>query len=101
MPYSAVSKTLLLDLSDLRNDDGSVLALDNIEGITWGPEVDGKPTLILVSDNNFSPAQFTQFVALSVSTPIPEPTTWSLWAVGLAWVMRRGCRKAQSTTPSM
>lgn len=51
-----VAKTLLLDLSDLRNDDGSVLALDNIEGMTLGPTVGGQTTLILVSDNNFGAA---------------------------------------------
>lgn len=61
-----VKRTLLLDLSSLRNDDGSVLALDNIEGITFGPMFEGKRTLILVSDNNFNPAQFTQFLALTM-----------------------------------
>lgn len=61
-----VKRTMLLDLSSLRNDDGSVLALDNIEGISFGPTVDGKRTLILVSDNNFNPAQFTQFIALMI-----------------------------------
>ncbi len=67
----AVAKTLLLDLSELRQDDGSVLALDNIEGITFGPEFEGKATLILVSDNNFSSRQFTQFIALQI-TPAPS-----------------------------
>ena len=57
-----VKRTMLLDLSSLTNDDGSVLALDNIEGIPFGPTVHGKRTLILVSDNNFNPAQFTQFI---------------------------------------
>ena len=33
--------------------------------------VDGKRTLILVSDNNFNPAQFTQFIALTVDGPLP------------------------------
>ncbi|MEO6280593.1 esterase-like activity of phytase family protein [Roseateles sp.] len=61
-----VKRTMLLDLSSLTNDDGSVLALDNIEGITFGPMVDGKRTLILASDNNFNPAQFTQFIALTI-----------------------------------
>jgi hypothetical protein len=82
-PYTGVSKTLLLDLSTLRNDDGSALALDNIEGITWGADVDGQRTLVLVSDNNFGGAQFTQFVALSVLSPIPEPTTWALMLGGV------------------
>lgn len=66
-----VKRTMLLDLSSLKNDDGSVLALDNIEGLTFGPVVDGKRTLILVSDNNFNPAQFTQFVALTIDGPLP------------------------------
>jgi hypothetical protein len=61
-----VKRSFLLDLSSLRNDDGSVLALDNVEGITFGPVVDGKRTLILASDNNFNPSQFTQFIALQI-----------------------------------
>jgi hypothetical protein len=61
-----VKRTMLLDLSSVKNDDGSVLALDNIEGITFGPMFEGKRTLILVSDNNFNPAQFTQFIAFTV-----------------------------------
>ncbi len=66
-----VKRTMLLDLSSLKNDDGSVLALDNIEGIALGPVIDGKRTLILVSDNNFNPAQFTQFIALTIDGPLP------------------------------
>lgn len=61
-----VKRAMLLDLSSLKNDDGSVLALDNIEGITFGPMHEGKRTLILVSDNNFNPAQFTQFIAFTL-----------------------------------
>ena len=66
-----VKRTLLLDLSSLRNDDGSILALDNVEGLTFGPMHEGKRTLILVSDNNFNPAQFTQFLALTIDGPLP------------------------------
>jgi hypothetical protein len=84
--YTAVTKTLLLDLSDLKNDDGSALALDNLEGMTLGPVVDGKQTLVLVSDNNFGSTQFTQFVALSIS-PVPEPMSATLLALGLAGVL--------------
>lgn len=64
-------RSLLLDLSTLKNDDGSTLALDNLEGITFGPLVDGKRTLVLVSDNNFNPEQFTQFVALTLDGALP------------------------------
>ncbi|RZJ12455.1 MAG: esterase-like activity of phytase family protein [Rubrivivax sp.] len=61
-----VQRRLMLDLSTLTNDDGSVLAVDNIEGITLGPLLNGKRTLILASDNNFNPLQFTQFIALVI-----------------------------------
>ena len=66
-----VKRSLLLDLGTLRNDDGSRLMLDNIEGLTFGPLFDGKRTLILVSDNNFNPPQSTQFVALTIDGPLP------------------------------
>ncbi|WP_116043203.1 esterase-like activity of phytase family protein [Amycolatopsis palatopharyngis] len=57
-----VRKRLLLDLADLGLD-----RVDNVEGMTWGPRLDtGERTLLLVSDDNFSPSQVTQFVALAV-----------------------------------
>lgn len=84
--YSPIAKTLLLDLGDLRNDDGTPIVLDNIEGITFGPEFQGKPTFILVSDNNFSGAQFTQFIALSQVGAIPEPGSYVLMGIGLVFV---------------
>jgi hypothetical protein len=56
--YRAVRKTLLLDLGMLG------IQLDNVEGMSWGPRLsNGKRSLILVSDNNFSPRQITQFLA--------------------------------------
>jgi hypothetical protein len=82
---TAVSKTLLLDLSDLKNDDGSTLALDNIEGLTFGPSFNGKQTLILASDNNFGATQFTQFIALEV-TAVPEPETYAMLLAGLGLI---------------
>jgi 3-phytase len=52
-----VEKTLLLNLDVLGRP------LDNVEGMTFGPRLrDGRRTLLLVSDNNFAPAQFTQFL---------------------------------------
>jgi hypothetical protein len=57
-----VRKTLLLDLDDLG------IPLDNVEGMTFGPDLaDGRRTLVLVSDNNFAPAQFTQFLLFAYS----------------------------------
>jgi hypothetical protein len=52
-------KTLVFDSSR----DG-LRHLDNLEGLTWGPEVRGRPTLLLVSDDNFSNTQQTEFVLL-------------------------------------
>ena len=43
------------------------IPIDNIEGMTFGPSLpDGRNTLIIVSDNNFSAGQFTQFVLLAL-----------------------------------
>ena len=55
-------KRLVFDLADLG------ITLDNIEGMTIGPELeDGRKTLIVVSDNNFNVnGQFTQFLAFAV-----------------------------------
>jgi hypothetical protein len=55
-----VEKTLLLDLDVLG------ITLDNVEGMAFGPDLpDGRRSLILVSDNNFDPAAFTQFLAFA------------------------------------
>lgn len=55
--YTPVKKSLVLDLATLG------LPLDNLEGMAWGPRLpDGRPTLILVSDDNFNPFQQTQFL---------------------------------------
>jgi hypothetical protein len=64
--YVPVRKTLLLDLSELKNTDGSPLAQGNIEGITLGPIFNGRPTVVLVADNNFTRNQLTQFIALEI-----------------------------------
>jgi hypothetical protein len=55
-------KTLLLDLGTLG------VPLDNVEGMTFGPDLpDGRRSLIMVSDNNFAAMQFTQFLLFAVS----------------------------------
>ncbi|AEF35579.1 conserved hypothetical protein [Mycolicibacter sinensis] len=57
-------KTLVADLSTTPGLE----PLDNIEGITLGPKLpDGRQTLVLVSDDNFSPRQLTQFVVFAMS----------------------------------
>ncbi len=57
-----VTKRLLLDVADL-----PVASVDNVEGMAWGPDrADGTRTLVLVSDDNFSATQVTQFVAVAI-----------------------------------
>ena len=49
------------------------IPLDNVEGMTFGPRLaDGRRTLLLVSDNNFAPAQFTQFLLFAFSGTDPS-----------------------------
>jgi myo-inositol-hexaphosphate 3-phosphohydrolase/phosphodiesterase/alkaline phosphatase D-like protein len=58
----AVTKTEILDI---QADLG--IAPDNLEAIALGPVLpDGRQSLIIVSDNNFSAAQKTQFIALAL-----------------------------------
>lgn len=61
------AKELLLDFEELDR------TLDNVEGMSWGPNLaDGRRTLLFVSDNNFSPSEITQFFAFAVDT---QPAT--------------------------
>ena len=58
--HQPLSKQLVLDLAD-----AGLRSVDNIEGMSWGPPLpDGRRVLLLVSDNNFNPAEVTQFIAL-------------------------------------
>ena len=57
----SVTKTEVLDLNTLE------LALDNLEGMTFGPRLaDGRRSLLIVSDNNFTPGQVSQFLLFAV-----------------------------------
>jgi hypothetical protein len=59
-----IHKLPLLNLSTLQ------IRLDNLEGMTFGPQLpDGRQTLLLVSDNNFRPDdQITQFLWLAIDS---------------------------------
>lgn len=60
-PVRTMQKTLLVDLTS------TVQPLDNVEGLTFGPMLpDGRQSLVLVSDDNFSPRQITQFLAFAL-----------------------------------
>ncbi|ORA83267.1 phytase [Mycobacterium malmoense] len=55
-----MTKTLAVDLS-------TTSPVENIEGITLGPKLpDGRQSVVLVSDNNFSPSQVTQFLVFAM-----------------------------------
>ena len=61
IPLTSVSQRQVFAFDDLG------IPIDNIEGMTFGPPLpDGRQTLLIVSDNNFSAGQFTQFIALAV-----------------------------------
>lgn len=62
-----VTKRELLDFADLG------ITPDNLEGLAWGPVLeDGRQSLIVVSDNNFSDTQTTQVIALALDvTTLP------------------------------
>ena len=54
-------KTLLLDLDTLG------VTLDNLEALAFGPVLpDGRQSLVITSDNNFSTRQTTQFLAFAI-----------------------------------
>ena len=60
--YTPVAKRLVLDLATLG------IELDNLEGLAFGPRLaDGRQSLVLISDDNFSPSQKTQVLAFAVS----------------------------------
>lgn len=61
--FKPMKKTLLLNMDQLG------IFTDNIEGITLGPILpNGNRSVILVSDNNFSPTQQSQFLLLELIT---------------------------------
>ena len=60
-PSKPIKKTLLLNMDDLG------VYIDNVEGITFGPTLtNGRKTLVLVADNNFSAIEQTQFFVFEV-----------------------------------
>jgi hypothetical protein len=62
-PPAAMTKSLVADLSTMPE----VAHLDNVEGITLGPKLsDGRQVVVLVTDDNFSADQTTQFYAFAL-----------------------------------
>ncbi|MGC3986434.1 MAG: esterase-like activity of phytase family protein [Pseudorhodoferax sp.] len=69
--FQPLAKTLVADLSAWLG--AGLSRLDNTESLAWGPLLPaqaGQPaqrTLVLLSDDNFNPAQVTQFVAFALT----------------------------------
>jgi hypothetical protein len=64
------NKMLILDFDSL-----PISKVDNIEGMTWGKTLEnGNPTLIFVSDNNFSDEQVSQFIVLELNKSLIDRT---------------------------
>lgn len=60
-PLKPVKKKLLLNMDLLGR------YIDNVEGVTWGPQLgNGHQSLILVADNNFAPLEKTQLFLLEI-----------------------------------
>ncbi|QKQ73344.1 phytase [Nostoc sp. TCL240-02] len=72
-------KRLLLNLTDLNlptDANHPITGVDNIEGLAFGPKLaDGRQSIVLVSDNNFSSTQYTQILTLGADlVPTAAPT---------------------------
>ncbi len=77
--YRPVSKRLVANLNLLGQP-----WVDNLEGVAWGPRLpNGHDSLVLVSDDNFSEHQQTQFWAFEVLPPVASRP----WDQGFAGVV--------------
>jgi hypothetical protein len=65
-----VQKSLLLDLTKTAGLDSDLApSMDNFEGMAFGPRLpDGRQTLLLVSDDNFSNRQRTWFLEFAIGS---------------------------------
>lgn len=61
VPQAPITKKLLYNMDDLG------MYIDNVEGVTLGPDLpNGNKSLIFVTDNNFLPTQKTQFLLFEI-----------------------------------
>ncbi len=72
-PTAPLRKTLVFDLGTVAAHlPARLRTLENFEAMTWGPTLpDGRRSLLLVSDDNFSESQVTALVALAVEIRQP------------------------------
>ena len=60
--FTPISKKLLLNMDELG------IYIDNIEGVTFGPDLpNGHKTLLFIADNNFSSSQVSQLLLFEVN----------------------------------
>ena len=60
--FIPISKKLLLNMDELG------IYIDNIEGVTFGPDLpNGHKTLLFIADNNFSSSQVSQLLLFEVN----------------------------------
>jgi 3-phytase len=60
-----VAKTLIVDLGSIPGLPAELSTLDNFEGLALLPAATGPPSLLMVSDDNFSPTERTWLVRLA------------------------------------
>ncbi|MGZ3773649.1 MAG: esterase-like activity of phytase family protein [Pseudobdellovibrionaceae bacterium] len=65
--FTGLTKTKLLDFeTDLAKECGDK-CIENFEALSWGPKLaDGRRSLLVMSDNNFSKKQITRFLVFAV-----------------------------------
>lgn len=59
-----LKKTLWFKIDE---GDFGGLDIDNIEAVSWGPDIGGERSIVIASDNNFSRHQKSQFVLFTLS----------------------------------
>jgi len=75
-PFEIDPAVIKTELLDIEADLG--ISPDNLEALAFGPTLeDGRQSLIIASDNNFSDGQTTQFITLALDLdglPLAQPT---------------------------
>jgi 3-phytase len=71
-PRAVLKKTLVVDAAAIAPELSPALrALENFEAMTFGPRLpDGSPSLMLISDDNFSDRQVTAIVVFALVAPV-------------------------------
>lgn len=63
----AISKKKLVDFEKDLSKERAAVAVENFEGLAWGPTLpNGKKSLLVISDNNFAKGKKTEFLVFSV-----------------------------------